>query len=151
MDDFLDILDAICCLVDVSEFVADFGGISFDTEDKGYFRPDTLYNKFDAANKDYEKNVYKELKALRFRGVLSNEEYKKLYEHQKAIDEKDALINDIKTRKFSTPKQAISGLNNYKNRVIKFYEKGYIANENFDKVINLINEKIDEIKRIEKI
>ena len=149
MDDFFDVLIGIVEVsLEITSFISDY---AFNEDDKGYFRPDTLYNKFDAANKDYEKDVYRELKELRFRGVISKQEYKNLYEHQKVIDEKNKLIDDIKTRKFATPRQAVSGLNDYKKRIDKFYDRGYIADENYKKVCNYITEKLNEIERTWKV
>ena len=114
-------------------------------------RPDTFYNKFDSMDRDFETDVYKELKMLRFKGVLSKDEYKRLYDYQKAIDEKEALINDIKTRDFRSPAQAISRLKFYKSRIEKFHDKSYVTDENYENICDIIDRKINEINRTGKI
>ncbi len=91
---------------------------------------------------NYEKDVYKELKDMRFRGVISKDEYNKLVAHQKGVDERNKQLKKILSMKCETKEESKKVLNELKKMVSEFYSKNEISKETYEEALSKIEDRL---------
>ena len=103
----------------------------------------------DIANRDFDKDVYKELKSLRLRGVLSKQEYNDLVLHQKKVDERNQQFKKILSMNCNNVEETKKALNELKKTVKKIYDDKEISKESFDDINIQIEDKLVKINKME--
>ena len=106
--------------------------------------------KADAMEANYEKkDVYKELKAMKKNHSISEEEYNQLIAHQKVLEERNELLEELKSFNYSNYRVANKELFKIKTKIDSFYERGYISPETNEKIKTNIQKIEQELKIID--
>ena len=103
----------------------------------------------DIINRNYDKDVYRELKSLRLRGVLSKQEYNDLVSHQKKVDERNKKFKKILSMNCNNVEETKEALNELKKTVKKIYDDKEISKESFDDINIQIQDKLVKINKME--
>ncbi|MCR5231840.1 MAG: hypothetical protein K6B64_04260 [Acholeplasmatales bacterium] len=120
---------------------APIGGFPYDFSQLG---------KADAMEANYEKkDVYKELKAMKKNHSISEDEYNQLIAHQKVLEERNELLEELKSFNYSNYRVANKELFKIKTKIDSFYERGYISPETNEKIKTNIQKIEQELKIIE--
>ncbi|RIA66494.1 hypothetical protein EI71_01605 [Anaeroplasma bactoclasticum] len=99
---------------------------------------------------NYEKDIYKELKDMRFRGVISKDEYNKLVLHQKRVDERNKQFKKILNMKCETKEESKKVLNELKKMVSEFYSKNEISKETYEEALSKIEDRLIQLNNEKK-
>ena len=103
----------------------------------------------DIINRNYDKDVYRELKSLRLRGVLSKQEYNDLVSHQKKVDERNKKFKKILSMNCNNVEETKEALNELEKTVKKIYDDKEISKESFDDINLQIQDKLVKINKME--
>lgn len=125
-------------------------GVEWNTD---YESKDLTIGKWygsDIDTRNYEKDVYKELKEMRFRGVISKEEYNKLVSHQKKVDERNKQFKKILNMKCNTVEESKKVLYDLKQMILDCYSKNEISKETYDEVNTKIEDKLIQLNNEKK-
>ena len=145
MDDLIDLVSLFACigvLLSADEEENENSGSPYSFEGLNITK--------DVTEANYEKNIYHELRALRFKHVLSREEYKHLVAHQKKMDEINKLKKTFEECRYKTVQEAKTGLNQFENKINKFHKKGYVSNETYEKIQEELKKKYTILKEFEE-
>ena len=140
-------------LIDLLDFVADcayYNHVYGSSSSEGSWDLEFDLEKVDPMERDYGDNPYKDLKSLLRKGLISKDDYKKLYANQKAIEATTKKINSLKKKKSIPYFELRNIMDELQTEIDNLHSLGRMDYEKHQAISRKIQDGLAEIAKFER-